>query len=531
MANFFSRVGHGFMNAYYAFVNTYNERAFNIFDVQSFDEYASCLVRYAFFGARYDNSVYARTNTAAQTYKFSKDLYKNIRELYALPSQVVELYTAKVFPSQVDLEDLSTGAIQVANASDQFIDALIQVYVWSNMQTIKTEYVRTGAIYGDVYLKVVDEYEKGRIRIEVLDPRKVKSITKDGAGNIKAIVLEYLRQDEDGKWYVYREEIDKGEFRFFKDDKPFGYVTDEGGNALPRYPNPYPFVPVVHVKHKDVGRKFGVNSFYALNALIDEINDVASLLTDQGRKAVNVLWYFFGKKDKEINASADQNTTDSTTDGQKHARDKVPALYGPKDGQAPFPMVAPIDMVAFGGHLDRLNAQSVRINPELALPQIRESGNLTAPGVMAAFSDGIDRIVEAAINYIEGLVRINKMAVTIGALRNLPGFEAFDEGSFERGDLDHFIKAPTVVKDQLSKYEKMNILKDANASIELILQELDYSEDIIAEEVARKEQAQREAVRQFASGTFGDDEDEDDDEPPTEEETEEAENARSPIAA
>lgn len=510
----------GIMNAANAFVSTFNEKGFNVTDLETYDDADVRPMRYAFWGARYDNSLYHSTTSMSHLYKFRKDLYRNIRELVSLSSQVVDLYTAKVFPGQIDYEDLSTGAIQVVDAATpRLIECLIQVYQWSNMQAVKTEFVRTGAIFGDVFLKAVDEDDSGRVRIEVLDPRKVKMLKKDGASNIQRIVIEYRKQDDNNKWYTYTETIDQEFFTLERDHKQYD-----------RYPNLYGFVPVVHVKHKEVGRQFGANAFHSLNPVMDEINDVLSQLTDQGRKAVNVLWYFFGKVQGELNADPSQNTLESPSDGQKHARDKVAALSGPKDAPAPFPMVAPIDIAALGGHADRLLAQAVRIAPELALPQIRESGNLTAPGVMAAFADGADRIVESAVNYIEGLLRMNKMVITIGGLRGLPKFEGFGADSFEDGDEDHFIKAPTIIKDQLSKLERVTALQSAQVPTWLILQEMDFDQEIIDKVEADKEKAARDAVRAMTESAFGDDSEDTPDDGTTTDTAKETQKADTPAA-
>ena len=263
--------------------------------------------------------------------------------------------------------------------------------------------------------------------------------------------------------------------------------------------------------------RWGANSFHGQMGKIDELNDAASLLNDQVRKAVNVMWYFAGvAKRTEIDASQDQNTTASTLDQLKHAKDKLPAVYGPKESQ-PYPLIAPVDITAAGVNIDRMLLELERDMPELALHRVREGGNLTAPGVRSGYSDAIDRFVEAQGNYDDGIIRAQKMGVSIGGLRGYEGFQSFNLDSFDKGDLEHFIKDRPVIEDELSKIERINALQAAGASIDLIMQEMDFDEETIAKEKARKEQAQREAMRQFSDATFGADEDEDEQTPEDEE--------------
>jgi hypothetical protein len=506
------------MTATQAFVSTFNERALVPTEYYSWDVYESRLFRYALSESYYTSTVYKAITPFAQRLKSTNDLYKYIRAIQNPVYRLVEAYVAKVYGGSIDFEDLSTGAIPILMADDTLKEALKQLYLWSNWNIQKGLYVRQGSQLGDVYIKTVDEVDNQRVRMEVLHPGKVKETEIDAVGNIKTAIIEYEREDPlTRKFYNYTETIDQELFTFARDGKEYE-----------RFPNLYGFVPLVHVKHKDVGMMSGANAFHAQMSKIDELNDASSILNDQVRKAVNVVWQFFGKKGSEIDLSADQNTQEGL-DGRKHARDKIPAIYAPKDGQNPFPMVAPIDIAAAGVNIDRLLAEIERDMPELSMHRLRDGGNLTAPGVKSAYSDAIDRFVEAQGNYDDGLVRAQKMAISIGGLRGYEGFQAYNLDSYAKGDLDHFIKGRAIVEDELSKEQKIQALQAAGASIQLILREMGYDEETIADEVTIKEKAQRDAVRAFADGTFGEDED-DDGEPTDTEETEDEEIAR-PVAA
>lgn len=482
------------MSATRAFALAFNERALIPTDNYDWNEYQSRLFRYALAESYYNNIAYRNISTFSQRLKSNSDLYKYVRSVYNPVYRLVEAYTAKVYGGSLDFEDLSRGSIPVTMASDPLKEAISQLWLWSNWGTQKSLYVRYGAQLGDVAIKIVDEPDKEKVRMEVMHPGKIKEVEFDAVGNVKDVTIEYERCEPDGKtWVVYKEVIDQNTFSFFKAGKPWDYVENRANGPNSEYDNPYGFVPIVIVKHKDVGQLWGANSFHAQIGKIDELNDAASLLNDQVRKAVNVKWYFAGVKSKtEVDTSADK-------------RDKEAAIYGP-EGSQPFPMIAPVDITAAGINIERLQTELERDLPELALHRLREGGNVTAPGVRASYSDAIDHFTEAQGTYDDGLIRAQKMGVTIGGMRGYEGFRGFSLDSYQRGDLDHFINERPIIQDQLSKLEKMQTLQAVQAPIWLVLRELDYDEEVIEEVIAEKEKNLRDAMRGFAEGTFGNEE-------------------------
>lgn len=501
MANLWSR----FVSAVQVGVMTFNERALIPTDNYDWDAYQSRLFRYALSEAYYNNIAYRNIATFSTRLKISGDLYKHIRSIYNPVYRLVEAYTSKVYGGALDFEDLSRGAIPVTMASEELKEAIRQLWLWSNWRIQKSLYVRDGSQLGDVFLKVVDEPEKEKVRLEVLHPGKVKDATFDAVGNIKTVEIEYERTEDGKSWYKYGEVINQESFSTFRDGKPFVYPVEMGGMGVQQWDNIYGFVPMTLTKHKDMGQKWGANAYHAQIGKIDEVNDSASLVNDQIRKAVNVMWYFAGvSKKTELTATTEE-------------KDQLAAIYGPKESQ-PFPMVSNIDLTSAGVNIERLLAELERDMPELAMHRLRDAGNPTAPGIKAGFNDAIDRFTEAQGVYDDGLIRATKMAVTIGGIRRYEGFQAFNIDSYANGDLEHFIQDRPIVVDELSKLEKITALNTAQVPKWLILRELDYDAETIAEVQAEDEKNRREAMRGFADSVFPEDEDGD-----TTETTEEAE--------
>ncbi len=492
--------------AQYAIIG-WNARALS--PTEHFQEYWNGTDYRRFRNALYDayktNTVYSSINTFSTAHKVDRGMYQFSRPVYNPVSRLVDSYPAKVYGGSIDFEDLSTGAIPVTGtASEQIVPALLEAYKRSNWAGQKGLYVLYGALYGDSFIKIVDDTASRHARMEVVHPGKVKDIRKDVAGNIKWIHIEYVRSDDGKNNYLYGEIIDEESYRTLKDDKPFAYYSDETGKTVDQWDNPYGFVPMVHVLHHDVGQMYGVNSFHSQMAKIDELNDAASLLNDQIRKSVNLIWYFAGVARRADLADSTKSTISAGIDN----KDETPAIYGPKDSQ-PYPMVGNLDLTSAGQNIERMIMELERDMPELSMHRLREGGNLTAPGVKSAYADAIDRYTEAQGVYDSGLVRANKMYLSIAGERGYEGFEAFNLSSYDAGDLEHYISQRPIVTDELSKEQKITALNTAQAPIWLVLEEMGYSQEKIDEVKAYQEQQDEKALMIATNAMSEDDEDDD----------------------
>lgn len=480
------------MNAGRAALAAWNNTALQM-DAPNWDEYDARLSRYALYERYYQNSAYSAVNRYATLRKHEGGLYQFIRNIYNPVSRQNDLYAALVYGGSIDMEHLTGGSIPLVAEDERMLDAIRLVFKWSRFSETKSRYVRTGARLGDVFLKVVDEPDsepkKGRVRVEVLHPEKVVACLFDAVGNITAIKIEYEREDEDKqdvltpkrlntptvRTYTYTEIITKETFTTYRDGEPFALVEWDGV-MVSEWANPYGFVPVVLAKQTDVGNAFGASSFHNSLTKIDELNDAASIVNDQIRKALNPPWYLAGVT-KPV----------TSPDARVEERDEQSMLYGPA-GSQPFPMVMPLDIPGALSNLDKMLAEIERDMPELALQRLREGGNLTAPGVRAGYSDAIGRIQEARTNYDGALVRALQMAVTIGGMRGLPGFEGFNLSSYDTGTMELYVKDRPVIGDSLGLVERLGALRDAAALPEgtkrQTLAELDYSQEEIDEIVA-----------------------------------------------
>lgn len=505
-----------------AFSNTYNGRSLVPSEEFGWDIYQSRLQRYYTNAAYYNATVYSTLNRYWAVQQNTLGLYRHTRSIYNPVQRQNDLLVSYVYGGSLDIEDLSSGAIPIAPNNPSVIEAIKKTFISSRWGELKSLYIRWGAQFGDVALKLIDDRLKQKVRIEVLNPSKIREATFDAVGNITSVSIEYQKLEDSPlpqpglsglfnfnpkalRWYVYTEMIDlvngQTRFRTFKDGQPFAYYADEAGAMVDTWYESWGFVPMVLASHKDVGLRWGASSFHGSLRKMDEINDFASHLNDQVRKSVNALWYFAG-----VQAQADLVTNDGT-----QTRDQTPAIYGP-EGSQPFAMIGnlPIDQAL--NVLAKMIEELEKDLPELALQDIRHATRaMTAPGVRAGYSDAIGRIQEARGNYDQALVRALQMAITIGGNNGYEGYAGFTLDSYGRGDLDFSIKDRPVIDDSLALSEELTSLAAVGAQPpaiqRLMLEKLSYSEKEIDSVVnaaeAQQQQQTRQAVRGLHDSLFG----------------------------
>lgn len=445
--------------------------------VQLWDDYTARLFRYNHLEMYYHNAVYTDLERYKGVHleKSNHGLYRFTRAIYNPYARLVDLYADSIYRGRIDYEELSTGAIPFDTLDAGKRSAIRNLLRWSNWQDNMGLYVGEGAKLGDSVIKIVDERDKQKVRLEVQHPGIYRDVEFDAVGNVKSVVIEYKRYDDDQsrftkEGYLYTEVITQERFETYKDGKPFAYHNDANGNPVSAWDNDYGFVPVAWHKFRPASRAdFGLSAGHSVINKIDELNSVASRTHDQIAKMVNAIWAVLGS----------QGTAQIDLDDSKGT---VPIVHLP-EGVDMKPLVTQLDIDAAMNAVEKLITEIERDTPELALHRIRQSGNLTAPGVKAGFGDAINKIGGAMNRYDACLVRAIQMALTIGGIGGYDGFQAFDLTSYERGDLELNIKERPVIDDTLSTNEEITFLMQLqdNKLRPLIMQKMGYNRAEIQE--------------------------------------------------
>jgi hypothetical protein len=244
----------------------------------------------------YDNMQFDAINTWMTANRSRLNLYRHIRGIYNPVHRLVNLEVAKVYGGGIDWSGgLRVGAIPIVGADDTLVEAITTLLKWSNFGTEKANYVRQGAKYGESYLKIVDDVDRKRVRLEVVSPYKVHEVRFNEVGDIKWIAIQYYRTDDAGKDYLYREEIDQDEFRYWEDYNLNAFDLGVKDAPTRRDPNNYGFVPMRQIPHtRDTDSRYGVPSFHGSLGKIVQLNDIAAPVHDGVRLGVNPIYVLEG---------------------------------------------------------------------------------------------------------------------------------------------------------------------------------------------------------------------------------------------
>ena len=421
-----------------------------VFSEEDFADPEARKVRYDILWAQYENTVYRSIHPWSSTYKTRYALYRYIRNIYNPAYRLGEFWKAHLWGGQLDAEAGDTGTLPVLTENEAIRPAISDIWRWSNWATKKDIVSLHGSIYGDTVLRVIDNVELNKVYIESIYPGTVTSLTKDSSGNVKGYTIEEDRQSPNNKTTVTYKETARRDgqdviFNTYLNDVPFKW-----NGVASEWSEPYGFVPMVHIQHNDVGLEWGWSELHPSRSKMHELDDLASLLSDQIRKSVNAKWFFTGVK--ATSPSQTMETTE-TTARPEPGREQEAALYSADPNSKVFPMVAPVDIEGAILHITELLKDLERDYPELKFDAIRSLGDVSGRALRIARQPVETKVAQRRANYDDGLKRAIQMAISIGGLRN--HFAGFNLDSYESGALAFEFGARNVfTADILEEYEE-----------------------------------------------------------------------------
>ena len=421
---------------------------------RGWNDYNCRLSRYEVYEGYYHNLAYHTIMSYSQTLKVVESLYKHVRGVYNPVKRLVEAYVAKTYGGMLDIHQARKGVIPIETEDDRVRTAITTLWKDSQWGQKKSLYTRYGAKVGDSFIKVVDDIQKGQVRLEVLDPAKIKELEVDPDGTItKVVIFYYLRYEQ--RNYSYQETITPDRFEI-ESEYEGAFPLNGRNERVTEWDNEYGFVPMVHAQHMDVGMTYGAPAAHGSLHKINELNDLASILNDGMRRQVNLPMVSINAKIGALDFGSDQSSN-TTNPADKPAKDTMDVinLVGSGNNQPDLKTLPPTIDIA-NGLQNIVNIQTEIENdcPELALHRLRDSGNLTAPGVRSAYDDAIAKFQEARGNYDTQLIAAQKMALAIGGFRNYAGYQGFNLLSLENGQVDHQIQERPIINDSMSLTER-----------------------------------------------------------------------------
>lgn len=395
--------------------------------------------------AYYSNTAFDDVAVWAR-YRLRHNLYRFTRPIFNPFTRVVDFYVEHVYPGalSVDGQVNPRSAIPFAYSTPEEIRKVAgQMWQWSNWQNGQSLMVQTGAITGNVYVDVVDDVEKGKIRYQVFFPTAVREIELDPYGNVEAVVLEYFTSDpkiDNGRVFKYAKEMNKEWFAYYKD----GELYDYGNGKV--IENPYGFVPGVWARHTEIiGSDYGIPAMRSSLAKIDELNSIVSHTADHIHKQIESPRIIFDNSTIKPLFGSDADFTDFDSRQQQvllkgTAGGTTETLVGTLDPQTIVPIV------------EKIIAEIEADYPEITMyEKLREQNIVTAPGAQRLMGDVARKMSRPAANYDKANEKLIQMGAAIGGMRVNNGdwgsnlspqqekFRPFDLSSYNRGELDFTI--------------------------------------------------------------------------------------------
>lgn len=382
---------------------------------------------------------------AWQAYKARYRLYRHTRSIYNPTRRLVDFYAGTVYQGvlSTDARRLPDGtplAIPFAEDTDAALLAAVgQLWRWSNWQIGKTLMVRYGAALGDCAVEVIDDLDARKVTMEVRWPGLIDDLDLDSSGNVKAYAMEYDYEDADATKHTYRKEVDSDWIRTFRDAKPHEY------HGVPaERPNEYGFVPLVWIKHVDLGSDHGEPALRSIGK-VDELNALASHAIDQAHKVFGAPLLVTGKNIGTLTESQTKRGATNTLANPAEGQESLNILRSDESGDIKSVNLPEGQALAY---IESLLSEVERDHPEIGMyNQLREMSEVTAPGASRMFGDVAAYVDEARAIYDTQSVKLFQMATAIAGWRVQRGdwgnldrqreaFQGFGLDSYFQGDLD-----------------------------------------------------------------------------------------------
>jgi hypothetical protein len=388
---------------------------------------------------------------------------EEMKELRNPAHRSVEFHVAKLYPG--DLPD----ALPIKAKNDKLHEPISRVWRWSNFSAKKQLLARWFACLGDGFVKVTTETSSdGETKIiqQAIDPRYVTEFQVDMQGHVQFIRIDVPRviktwkrslAHRSGEWVFdhkfWTEVWDRETVKIWAQSDGPARATEQLGNPDPAQDpqnvnkaHNLPFVPFVWAPFKDIGASRGLGVFAHCLGKIDECNRVATRLHDLIFRHDDVTWALESNHvdptGRPLAPPRIGNNQSEEGEILELGESKVVRLPG---NTKLVPVIPSLDYNALTSVLREMQEELRNDLPELRYYDITTRSHVSGTAMRLALADAIDRVQEARGMMFGALVRANAMALTIGQLWKLKGFESGKIGKYEQGDFEHSISRPAVI--------------------------------------------------------------------------------------
>jgi hypothetical protein len=339
------------------------------------------------------------------------------------------------------------------------------VWRWSNWRASRPKVARWTALYGESWIKVQADQQLGRVWFEYLEPAYVTDFTEDARGYVQMVRVDIPKAEEtDTGWQqkVYTEVWDSA-MQAVRSWVTEGTLDQVAGQRLsdlgaPVEEEPFSaygiaFCPFVRIPFSDAGEKRGIGAIQRALEPIAEADLSATNLHAMVYRDAEGAWVVTangtlpdGRPLPPMQMPAAAPTYDGlgrqTSQGIGRQADGSitvgkNTLYSLPGGYALQSVVPDINYVGALAILQDHDTALERLLPALAYARISEmgGGDLSGRAIRFKLTPFIDQVVGVRATALERLEQADMMALTLGRVNGIPGFQGV--GAFEDGVLSH----------------------------------------------------------------------------------------------
>lgn len=313
-------------------------------------------------------------------------VYRGVKPLYLPLSRAVDV-DAGIVPGGWDMPE---------DAPEAWNEAKEVIFKWSRWQTEGALYVHYGAVYGVSGLKIADLRDQRRAVISPAKPTCFMLVSSQQYNKTPEMSIWVEQREGSQGMFEYAEVITPEAVRTFYDGQPYGFDDRE-----PEYRNELGFVPLVEVEHIRTGDPFGESTYQKAIPLLDEVNQLASYLSDIIAKHAEPQWAAFGVEPSELVKSGDN------------------VWFFPSENAKLNPVLAQIDIPGVLEFIREIRDQVHGSLPELGFDELRSKEQIATATLELQLMELVLKIKRTRPNYDEGLVAGLRMAGLAGASMGL----------------------------------------------------------------------------------------------------------------
>lgn len=425
----------------------------------------------------------------------------DLRSLRNPAQQIVEFWATHLCPGDLP-EGLPILAGESVPNADRLMAAIHQVWAWSNWSARKQVAARWLAMLGDTFVKVAVNDTQDRVYFDLIDPGYVTDFETDVRGYLTWIKIDVpqAERQSDGtyRWYLHTEVWDKSTQTYRRwaqatsIQQPLDKLGEPDDERSFVQMGCADFIPIRHIKFRDVGYLRGVGAYTLLLEKIDEVN----------RKATNAGRALYRAPDETWAITGQTQTNGGLVPILRIEKDGTVEGSGPVTvGRSRFLSLPPghdvkaiVPQIQFSALLDGVlhDLQDLQHDAPEMLFWDTASGGGTESGTARRMklAPAITRVEEVRGTFEAAQADLDMMAVTIAQNQGIAGFDNL--GDYRQGALEHTFKKREVIPqtdDEKAQAELQwataaNSWASAGMPLGEILRRGGYSDERIAEVLA-----------------------------------------------